>query len=232
MVVRVQGLAYQKGFGGHFHNDNSIGALRDIPSLMLAIPARGDDAVRMLRGAVAAAKECGRVIVFLEPIALYHEKDLHEDGDGQWLFDYPPPSTNPRDVILPGDVGVYGEKNKDVLLVSYGNGLRLSLRAARMLERERGVKSRIVDLRWISPLPHEAIAKHAEQCGKVVVVDECRATGAGVADAIIARLAENGVRCKSSSVRAADCYVPLGSATSAVLVGEDQIADAVTEILA
>ena len=31
MVVRVPGLAYQKGFGGHFHNDNSIGALRDIP---------------------------------------------------------------------------------------------------------------------------------------------------------------------------------------------------------
>ena len=31
MVVRIAGLAYQKGFGGHFHNDNSIGALRDIP---------------------------------------------------------------------------------------------------------------------------------------------------------------------------------------------------------
>ena len=51
MVVRVPGLAYQKGFGGHFHNDNSIGALRDIPGLVLAVPARGDDAARMLRGA-------------------------------------------------------------------------------------------------------------------------------------------------------------------------------------
>jgi len=25
LVVRVQGLAYQKGFGGHFHNDNALG---------------------------------------------------------------------------------------------------------------------------------------------------------------------------------------------------------------
>ncbi|HEX6127551.1 MAG TPA: thiamine pyrophosphate-dependent enzyme, partial [Candidatus Limnocylindria bacterium] len=67
MVVRVAGLAYQKGFGGHFHNDNSIGALRDIPGLVLAVPSRGDDAARMLRGAIAMAAEDGRVVVFLEP---------------------------------------------------------------------------------------------------------------------------------------------------------------------
>ena len=29
IVVRVAGYAYQRGFGGHFHNDNAIGALRD-----------------------------------------------------------------------------------------------------------------------------------------------------------------------------------------------------------
>jgi 2-oxoisovalerate dehydrogenase E1 component len=45
----------------------------------------------MLRGAIATAKACGRVICFLEPIALYHEKDLYEEGDNAWLFDYPPP---------------------------------------------------------------------------------------------------------------------------------------------
>ena len=30
MVVRVAGLAYQRGFGGHFHNDNSVAVLRDV----------------------------------------------------------------------------------------------------------------------------------------------------------------------------------------------------------
>ena len=76
MVVRIAGLAYQKGFGGHFHNDNSIGALRDIPGLILAVPSRGDDAAKMLRGSISIARECGRVVAFLEPIALYHERDL------------------------------------------------------------------------------------------------------------------------------------------------------------
>ena len=87
MVVRIAGLAYQKGFGGHFHNDNALGALREIPGLALACPSRGDDAVRMLR-APAMASTSGRVVAFLEPIALYHERDLHEDGDEAWLTDY------------------------------------------------------------------------------------------------------------------------------------------------
>ena len=221
MVVRVAGLAYQKGFGGHFHNDNSIGALRDIPGLVIATPARGDDAARMFRGAVAMAIEDGRVVIFLEPIALYHEKDLHADGDGAWLTDYPPPP----EALLPGAVGLYGaiEEEADVLLVSYANGLRLSLQAAKRLAELHDLRARVLDLRWLNPLPTDAIRSHATDVGTVVVVDECRATGAGVADAIIADLAEQRIGRRLASIRAVDSFVPLGPATSAVLVGVDQI---------
>ena len=55
MVVRVAGYAYQKGFGGHFHNDNAMAALRDIPGLVIASPARPDDAAAMLRTCLASA---------------------------------------------------------------------------------------------------------------------------------------------------------------------------------
>ena len=85
MVVRVAGLAYQKGFGGHFHNDNAVGVLRDIPGLVVACPARADDAAAMLRTCVAAAITDATLSVFLEPIALYHRRDLVEPGDGGWL---------------------------------------------------------------------------------------------------------------------------------------------------
>ena len=80
MVVRIAGLAYQQGFGGHFHNDNALAALRDIPGLVIACPARPDDAAPMLRTCLAARREDGSVCVFLEPIALYHERDLHAAG--------------------------------------------------------------------------------------------------------------------------------------------------------
>jgi 2-oxoisovalerate dehydrogenase E1 component len=221
MVVRVPGLAYQKGFGGHFHNDNSIGAVRDIPGLVLAAPARGDDAARMLRGAIAMAAEDGRIVVFLEPIALYHEKDLHADGDGGWLTAYPPPPEH----LLPGDVGLYGvvESDADLLLVSYANGLRLSLQAAARLSDEHGLRVRVMDIRWLNPLPTEAIRAHAAEVGTVVVVDECRSTGGGVADAIVADLAERRIGTRLGSVRAVDSFVPLGPATAAVLVGVDQV---------
>ncbi len=57
----------------------------------------------------------------------------------------------------------------------------------------------------------------------MVVVDECRATGGGVADAIVADLAEHRIGRRLGSVRAVDSFVPLGPSTAAVLVGVDQI---------
>jgi len=222
MVVRIASFAYQRGFGGHFHNDNAIGALREIPGLMLATPSRGDDAARLLRGMIALAAGSGRVGCFLEPIALYHQKDLYEEGDQGWLFDYPVPSGE-RSALLPGDVGIYNAGHSDLLMVSYANGVRLSLRAARTLEREHGIRARVLDLRWLNPLPVSALREHAAACGKVLVVDECRATGAGIADAVIADLAENGVGTRLASVRARDTYIPLGPAANTVLVQESDI---------
>jgi 2-oxoisovalerate dehydrogenase E1 component len=223
MVVRIASFAYQRGFGGHFHNDHSIGGLRDIPGLILAAPSRGDEAVRMLRGCVAAAKALGRVVCFLEPIALYHQKDLHEEGDGGWLTDYPAPG----EILLPGEIGVTGDG--PVALVSYANGHHMSLRAARILRDEHGIDTRVLDLRWLNPLPFDAIQAAVRGCERVVVVDECRRTGGGVADAIVAELARRGTGARLDSIAAPDTFVPLGPAANSVLV---QVADIVERVAA
>ena len=91
------------------------------------------------------------------------------------------------------------------------------------IDEAHGIRSRVLDLRWLNPLPTDAIREEASRAEAVLVVDECRATGGGVADAIIADLAEHGFGRRLSSVRAVDSFVPLGTATSAVLVGLDQI---------
>ena len=72
MVIRIAGYGYQKGFGGHFHNDDAVGVLRDIPGIAIASPGRPDDAAAMLRTCLDSASVDGTVCVFLEPIALYH----------------------------------------------------------------------------------------------------------------------------------------------------------------
>ena len=96
MVIRIAGLAYQKGFGGHFHNDNSLTIFRDIPGLILACPSNGADAVRMLRTATRQSYKNGRIVVFIEPIALYMVKDLYKPRDNKWSFKYP----NIKDELL------------------------------------------------------------------------------------------------------------------------------------
>ena len=90
MVVRVAGYGYQRGFGGHFHNDNSVAVLRDIPGLLIASPSHPSDAAAMLKTCVASAETDGSVCIFVEPIARYHTTDLHTDGDGGWLAPYEP----------------------------------------------------------------------------------------------------------------------------------------------
>ncbi|MDT8367560.1 MAG: thiamine pyrophosphate-dependent enzyme [Longimicrobiales bacterium] len=217
MVVRIASFAYQRGFGGHFHNDHSIGALRDIPGLILAAPSRGDDAVKMLRGCVAGAKAMGRVICFLEPIALYHQKDLHAEGDEGWLTDYPPPG----EILLPGEIGVTGEG--PIALVSYANGHHMCMRAAKIVRETLGIETRVIDLRWLNPLPFDALEAAVEGCERVLVVDECRQTGGGVADALLAELVRRGTPATLDSIAAPDSFVPLGPAADTVLIQVEDI---------
>jgi 2-oxoisovalerate dehydrogenase E1 component len=226
MVVRIASFAYQRGIGGHFHNDNAVGALREIPGLVLAVPSRGNDAARMLRGALALARVDGRVVCFLEPIALYHQKDLYETGDGRWLSDYPPPG----EFLLPGDVGIYGAEHRDALIVTFGNGVRHALRAARRLATEHGALTRIIDLRWLAPLPLSAVSEHAAQCGSVLIADECRASG-GVADTVLAHLVSEQFTKPMAAVRSADSYVPLGPSADYVLLSEQEILDGALKLL-
>ncbi|HTL14954.1 MAG TPA: transketolase C-terminal domain-containing protein, partial [Thermomonas sp.] len=219
MVVRIAGLGYQRGFGGHFHNDNSVTALRDIPGLVVGCPSRGDDAAMMLRTLAALAKVDGRVTAFLEPIALYMAKDLYEPGDGQWLTEYP----TPDQALVPGEERVYNADATDCVIFSFGNGMPMSLRAARQIEQQHGWKVRVVDLRWLVPLNHAAIAKHAGECDRILVVDEGRFS-AGIGEGVITAITEGGFGGKPiRRVVGADTYTPLAGAAFLVIPKDEDI---------
>ncbi|HVR82506.1 MAG TPA: thiamine pyrophosphate-dependent enzyme [Luteimonas sp.] len=219
MVMRIASLGYQRGFGGHFHNDNSITALRDIPGLIVGCPSRGDDAAMMLRTLAALAKVDGRVCALLEPIALYMAKDLYAPGDGQWLTNYP----TPEQALLLGEERIYNADAKDCVIFSFGNGVPMSLRAARAIEKKHGWKVRVVDLRWLVPLNEEAIAKHAGECKRILVVDEGRHS-AGVGEGIITAITEAGFGAKPlKRIVGADTFTPLAGAAFLVIPSEEQI---------
>ena len=214
MVVRIAGYGYQKGFGGHFHNDNSIAAIRDIPGVVIASPARPDDAAAMLHTCVAAAGAAGVVCIFLEPIALYHTRDLYDDGDDRWLAAYP---DQPAPI---GRARTYGD-GRDLTILTFGNGVRMSLRVARRLERI-DIATRVVDLRWLAPLPVEDMLREATATGRVLIVDETRETG-GVGEGVVAAFVERGFAGAVDRVASKDSFIPLGDAALEVLLSEDTI---------
>ena len=214
MVIRIAGYGYQRGFGGHFHNDDAVGVLRDIPGLVIASPSRPDDAASMLVTCAEAALVDGSVCVFLEPIALYHTRDLHAEGDDGWV-------TPLSGVHVPLGSARTHLDGDDLTVVTWANGLHLSLRVARRLAA-RGVRVRVVDLRWLAPLPVEHLLREAGATGRVLVVDETRRTG-GVSEGILAALVDSGFDGAMGRVASKDSFVPLGDAARLVLVSEEEI---------
>jgi 2-oxoisovalerate dehydrogenase E1 component len=239
MVVRIAGLGYQKGFGGHFHNDNSVAVLRDIPGLVVGVPAHPSDAPGMLRSLLAAAAVDGTVSVFLEPIALYHQRDLHSAGDGGWLAEYAGPEhwaaghvpigRARRWLVSPEGGRPSHSVAADLSILTFGNGVPMSLRVAKALA-EDGVSTAVLDLRWLSPLPVEDILREAASSGQVLVVDETRRSG-GVSEGIVAALVDGGFRGPVTRVTSADSFIPLGDAARAVLLDEATISEAARSLI-
>jgi 2-oxoisovalerate dehydrogenase E1 component len=222
LVLRIAGLPYQKGFGGHFHNDNSLAVLTDIPGIIVACPSSAADAPGMLRECARLAHEDGRVVVFVEPIALYHTTDLLDAGDNGWTADYTAPD---RAAHIPfGTPGTFGD-GTDLCIVTYGNGNFLSRQAEAALRSEHGLSIRILDLRWLHPLPEAAIVAAAADCAAVLIVDEARRTGS-LSEKLMTLFAENGRGDVTSRITAEDCFIPLGPAAELVLPSKQSIISA------
>ncbi|MFF5233714.1 thiamine pyrophosphate-dependent enzyme [Dactylosporangium sp. NPDC000521] len=228
LVVRIAGLAYQRGFGGHFHNDNSVAVLRDIPGVVIAVASHPAEAGDLLRTCVALARDEGRVCVFLEPIALYHTRDLHRPGDSQWTV---PRSGAPVSAGggAFGRVSLHGS-GPDLLIVTFGNGLPMSLRVAGRLA-EQSIHCTVLDLRWLAPLPAADVVAEARLFARVLVVDETRRAG-GVSEAVVAVLNDNGYQGRVARVNSDDSFIPLGPAADAVLLSEPQILAAARSLCA
>ena len=232
MVIRVAGLAYQKGFGGHFHNDNSFAVFRDIPGLIMACPSNGADAVSMMRTSVKLAREQQRLIVFLEPIALYMTKDLHEEGDGEWTSHYELPTEKVVDSTM--QISTFGSGD-DLCIISYGNGYYLSRQAEKILAQQ-GIKCRVIDLRWLAPLDEQGIIEQALACKNILIVDECRQTGS-ISEALATLLTEaqsqnNKKMINTKRITAQDSFIPLGAAAYHVLPSTQEIVDTAITLVA
>jgi len=232
MVIRIASFAYQKGFGGHFHNDNGFASLREIPGLLIAVPSRGEDAVDMLRTSMHVARQSGRVVAFMEPIARYMTKDLYEKGDRLWSDKYSSPIGAKIQKVGAGRIYIdHQVLEKNILIITYGNGTYMSLRAARTFRQGAAQVGVIVyDLRWLTEYDQTALMEVVNQAQGILIVDEGRRTG-GVWESLAAQIAiEAENKCLVDVVVGEDVYIPLGPAANLVLPTEDKIVASLTAL--
>ncbi|RZU52750.1 2-oxoisovalerate dehydrogenase E1 component [Krasilnikovia cinnamomea] len=231
LVIRVAGLAHGQPGPEHATDDHSVAALRDVPGLVVAVPARPADAAPMLRSCLAAAAVDGSVCVYLEPIALYHTRDLRQPGDNEWLSPYAPPREWAAGHVPIGRARAYpAGSGEDLTILTFGNGVHMSLRVAARLAEE-GYGARVVDLRWLNPLPTADLVREAKATGRVLIVDETRRSG-GVGEGVLAALVDGGFVGAARRIAAADSFIPLGPAAQHVVIGEDAITQGAHALLA
>lgn len=218
MVIRIAGLAYQKGFGGHFHNDNSFAVFRDIPGVIVLCPSNGHDGALLMRQAVQLAAVEQRVVIMLEPIALYMTRDLHQEGDAGWLNHYPDPTTPVPELGVPA----VHDDGEDLAIISYGNGYYLSRQAHAKLTAE-GHRVRVLDIRCLVPLHVDKIVAALGNCTKLLIVDECRRRGSLSEELMTALYEDYPQRFSVARVTAEDSFIPLGKAAYTVLPSTEGI---------
>ena len=183
----------------------------------------------MLNALTASALADGTVGIMLEPIALYHQADLHADGDRLWLDDVVTADQGGTAEI--GTIRRYrdGDAEPDLTIVTWGNGLWMSLRvAARMASAPDPVHCEVVDLRWIAPLPIDAVL--ACRPSRVLVVDETRRSG-GVSEGIVTGLVDRHYDGPVARVTSKDSFIPLGDAANLVLLSEAEIEQGIRDLI-
>ncbi|MDO5739998.1 MAG: transketolase C-terminal domain-containing protein, partial [Ornithinimicrobium sp.] len=186
--------------------------------IVVAVPSGPAEAPGLLRCLVGLAEAEGRVCVLVEPIALYHRKDL--------AAPYPPPADWSSCTPSLGETMLHSAEPSlvgEVLVITFGNGVAMT-RAALADPQIAHLAGRVdvLDLRWIVPLPAADLLRHAADYTSVLVVDESRRSG-GVSEGVVTVLVDAGYAGQIRRVCSLDSLVPLGPAAATVLLSVDDI---------
>ena len=129
---------------------------------------------------------------------------------------------NLEDEIPLGEFCEYG-KGKALTILTYGNGLFLSLQAKPEIEKRLKTKIKVIDLRWLSEINIPNLLKSIGTCNKVLIVDECRKTGCH-GEGLLTQLESESKKTLNIKLHAADdCFIPLGDAAMLTLPSRESI---------
>ncbi len=214
LVFRAPGGGGKQLGATHSHTPDVIFA--HFPGLKVVCPATPYDAKGLLK---AAIRDNGPVL-FIEPVPLYTSPKVRGDVPDE-------------DYTVPIGESDMKREGKDVTIITYGEGLHVSLDAAEMLAKE-GVEAAVIDLRTLQPLDMSLALASFKKTFKAVVVEFGHQTY-GIGAEIVAQLQEQAFDYLDAPIkRVAQYDVPApysGELEKSALPDAHKVVTAVKEIL-
>lgn len=214
VVFRAPGGGGKQLGATHSHTPDVIFA--HFPGLKVVCPATPYDAKGLLKSAI---RDNGPVM-FIEPVALYTSPKVRDE-------------VPEGDYTVPLGVADVKRDGSDVTIITYGEGLHISLDAAKTLAEE-GIEAEIIDLRSLQPLDMSLALASFKKTNRAVVVEFGHQTY-GIGAEVVARLQDEAFDYIDAPIkRVAQYDVPApysGELERAALPNANRVIAAVKEIL-
>ncbi|HSJ31476.1 MAG TPA: alpha-ketoacid dehydrogenase subunit beta [Longimicrobiales bacterium] len=158
--------------GGPFHSQNPEMAFFHTPGLKIVYPCTASDAKGLMKAAIRDD----------DPVLFFEHKKLYR---APFLREVLEPESEP----IPLGKARLHRAGKDLTIVTYGNMVHESAKAAEQLQEEIGLDVEILDLRTLLPFDEDAIIESVKKTSRVLLVHEDTRTG-GIAGELAMRISE------------------------------------------
>ncbi|EGL18304.1 MULTISPECIES: alpha-ketoacid dehydrogenase subunit beta [Paenibacillus] len=212
-------IVFRTPFGGgvkaaELHTDSLEGLMIQTPGIKVVIPSNPYDA----KGLMIAAIRDNDPVFFMEHLNLYRSF-RQEVPEGEYTVEL-------------GKANVVRE-GSDATIITYGAMVHTSLKAAEEIEKTRGVKVEVIDVRTLMPLDIDTIVESIKKTNRAIVVQEAQKTS-GAAAEIIAQINEKAIlhlEAPVLRVAAPDTVYPFAQIEDQWLPTPARIIDGLNQVL-
>jgi len=174
--------------GPTHHGIFDISSLRPLPNIVVAAPKDGAE----LRNLIFSA------IKYKAPVVVRYPRGKVPDDYSKEAFAF----------IEPGKAELLSD-GSDVAILALGSMVYPAIEAARELEKS-GVKTAVVNARFVKPLDEDLITRMAESSGKIVTVEEGALQG-GFGSAVMELFEQRAIQCPLKRLGIPDTFIEHGT---------------------
>ena len=212
-------ITFRSPYGGGVktpenHADSFEGLMLQTPGVKVVIPSNPYDA----KGLLISSIRDNDPVIFLEHMKLYRSF-RGEVPAGEYT-------------VPIGKAKVVRE-GEDITIVTYGAMVHTSLEAAEKIEKTKGIKAEVIDLRTISPIDIDTLVTSVKKTNRAIVVQEAQKM-AGVAAEIIAQITEKAIlHLEAPVLRVAppDTVYPFAEIENEWIPTTTRIIDAINKVI-